>query len=310
MLKLDFAGVPLGRRVLYAALLLLTLLYPGHNAIQTTILNPGEVLSYQVPTYVPPLYPVSHGVAAPSTHAQAVIVQDVGSKVVMHSYHAHTRLYPASTTKIMTALVALDNYQLDEVITITSADHAIGSTMELTVGEQIRVYDLLAGLLIKSANDAAVTLANHIPGGYPAFIAAMNSKAQALNLVDTSYRNPSGIDTGGHYTSVRDLALLAAIAMDNPVIRELVGIKSKTVADTTLEHSHYLESTNELLGQLDGVVGLKTGWTDLAGECLVAYTTRGDHSVITVVLNSADRFGDTRALVDWAFGSHTWQYVD
>lgn len=301
VLKLDQS-----RKLLLASFLLLIFLYPGHSRLQILTITPGPVTSYSSPTLGIADYPTSDQVEPPATSARAVIVQDQASKSVLYARQEDTQLLPASTTKLMTALVALDSFDLDEIVTITSEDHAIGHTMELVTGETITVGNLLYGLLVESGNDAALALAEHHPDGYVGFVKAMNDKAKALQLDSTAYRNPSGVESYNHYTSARDLATLASYALNNPVIRRIASTKTITITDTTNTIAHQLDNTNELLGELAGVEGLKTGWTENAGECLVTYVEREGRGVVIVVLGSLDRFGDTRALVNWVFDHHTW----
>ena len=178
--------------------------------------------------------------------------------------------------------------------------------MELEQGEKITVENLLLGMLVASANDAAEVLAQNHPQGKAAFIKAMNQKVKDLNLTDTQFTNPTGLDDYGHYTTAHDLSLLAAHAMDNPILAKMVGIIGVTISDTDSTIFHELETINQLLDVVPGLSGVKTGWTELAGECLVAYTVRGDHRLITVVLGSIDRFGETSELINWAFTNHQW----
>lgn len=300
--KLDFS-----RRLLAISILLLTFLYPGHNALQTIVINPGEVRAYTIPQPTLTLYPQSDGVHAPGTSAHAVVVQDAVGKAMMYQKNPDTLLMPASITKVMTALVALDNWSdLNTVITVKNEDRAIGQTIELQEGEQITLKNILYGLLVHSGNDAALAVADNYPGGYSAFVAAMNAKAQDLHLDHTTFKNPSGVEQYGHLTSARDLAVLAGVAMSNPLIAEIVQVQQITITDVTGGIVHDLETTNELLGQIQGLKGLKTGWTINAGECLVSYIDRDGHKIIVVVLGSLDRFGDTRTLVDWAYTHHNW----
>ena len=306
MSKLDFSLFPLSRRLFYATLLSLALFYPGHNALQSIILHPGPIKSYVLGDYALAPYPVNDGTAIPILYSRSVVVQDVNSKVIMYSHYPDRILLPASTTKIMTALVALDNYSLDQVLTIKTEDRAVGSTMELVRGEQISIENLLYGLLVHSGNDAALALAENVAGGYDGFVRRMNDKAQELHLDSTVYKHPSGVESYGHVTSARDLAVLAAVAVQNPVINKIMQTKKITVTDLTGTIPHVLETTNDLLGVLDGVKGLKTGWTENAGECLVTYVERDGHPIITVVLGSSDRFGDTTRLIDWVYAHHHW----
>ena len=300
--QLDWARVLAG-----VSYLLFAIFYPGHNYFQTLVINPGTVRNYSPSLRPFHPYPESDGTKVPPTSARAIVVQDVASKSIIFSKSADAPLLPASTTKIMTALVALDTWHdLSTVITVKNEDHAIGSTMNLKKGEQITVHNLLYGLLVPSGNDAALALADSFPGGYEAFVDAMNAKAHDLHLDHTTYKNPSGVEQYGHITTARDLAVLAATAIENPVLASIVQTESIVVTDTSGSITHDLKSTDELLGQIEGFKGLKTGWTTNAGECLVSYVERGDHKVIIVVLGSLDRFGDTRALIDWTYNHHHW----
>lgn len=321
MWKLDFGEIPLKKRLLYSALLLLTIMYPGQNKVQLLSINPGEVISYDIPEQQIAEYPENDGQEAPYVSARAVVIQDVNSKALIYEKNSDIELLPASTTKIMTALVALDYYHLDDVLTVASENHAIGSSMDLAEGEKISVNNLIYGLLVGSGNDAALTLAdnfcapNEASGevglcGYDAFVEAMNDKATELHLDNTHYRNPSGIESYGHVTTARDLAVLASYAVQNQTINQVMQTKEITVTDVSGEIIHNLENTNELLGELPGVMGLKTGWTENAGECLVTLVERDNHPVITVVLGSLDRFGETTKLIDWIYSHHTWTKID
>jgi D-alanyl-D-alanine carboxypeptidase len=134
----------------------------------------------------------------------------------------------------------------------------------------------------------------------------MNDKASDLHLDHTTFKNPSGVEQYGHVTTARDLAVLAAVALDNKIIAEMAKTKLITVTDVTGQIVHRLETTNELLGVIPGLAGLKTGWTDNAGECLVSYVERDGHKIIVVVLDSLDRFGESSALINWAYAHHDW----
>lgn len=296
------------RKIFAVLLLFFVLLYPGHNKLQTIVLNPGPVKSYDLSHPDFTVYPHSDGIKAPPLSATGVVVQDLTSHAVIFERQADKHMLPASTTKIMTALVAIDAWpDLSTVLTVKNEDRAIGQTIDLVRGEQLTVESLLKGILIHSGNDAALALADNYPGGYSAFVGAMNTKAKELHLDNTTYKNPSGIEQYGHVTTPRDLAILAGVAMSNPIIAEIVNTKFAVIKDTTGEISHPLETTNELLGVIDGLRGLKTGWTENAGECLVSYVERDGHPVIIVILGSLDRFGETTKLVDWVYNHHEWK---
>lgn len=302
-----FTKLDRSRFLLASSYVLLAILYPGQNSLQTIVINPGQVRAYSLSTISPALYPQGDGVKVPYVSSRAVIVQDVGSKTIMYAKSPDTLLLPASLTKIMTALVALDYWSdLDTIIEVKNEDRAIGQTIKLERGEQITIKNLLYGLLVHSGNDAALALAENFPGGYTAFVSAMNQKAQELHLDHTTFKNPSGVEQYGHTTTARDLAVLASVAMQNQVIANMAQTNRIVVTDVTGSIFHDLETTNELLGQIPGLKGLKTGWTTNAGECLVSFVERDGQEIIIVVLGSLDRFGDTATLINWAYAHHNW----
>lgn len=315
---LHLKNLPNDRLILISSFLLLTFFYPGHNALQTIVIQPGPAKTYDLSLPPLSLYPQSDGVEAPYVSARAVVVQDVGGKTILYSQNPDSLLLPASITKVMTALVALEYWSdLDTVITVKNEDRAIGQTIELVKGEQITLSNLLYGLLVHSGNDAALALADNYCApsgargevgscGYDTFVKAMNQKARALHLDHTTFKNPSGVEQYGHLTTARDLAILASYAMQNSIISDMVQTRDITVTDVTGEHIHHLETTNELLGELPGLKGLKTGWTLNAGECLVSYVERDGKKIVVVVLGSQDRFSDTTKLVEWAYAHHSW----
>ncbi len=245
------------------------------------------------------------GDAIPLTLAQSFIVMDLHSGEILLEKNADVRLFPASTTKVMTALVALEAFDLSSVASVSATISRDGSHMGLLPGERITIENLLAGLLIQSANDAASTLAAAYPGGEKAFVAKMNETANKLSLRNTHFTNPIGFSEPGHVTSVRDLVILSKEAMKQPGFAKLVSLKQKTVANVDGTISHKLTTTNELLGRLDGIEGIKTGWTQESGECFVAQATRGDQTLLTAVLNSPNRFQETKNLIEWTFANYT-----
>lgn len=288
---------------------LLLLIQPGFNSIQQYEINAGElkVLPADVPVPKKTVLPVRKtGVVNPSLTAISAIVVDKTSGAILYAKNPDYRLFPASVTKIMTALVALDAYPLEREVTITTEHEAIGSKMKLERGETITVRNLLKGLLIASGNDAAYALADAYPGGYGEFVKRMNEKAREFHLDNTMFTNVSGVEQDEHVTTVRDTATLTKEAMKDPFFRETVGTKELVVTDVSGKITHYLYSTNKLLGAVDGLIGVKTGWTDLAGECLVTETLRDGQDIITVVFASEDRFGESRALIRWAYQSFDW----
>ena len=295
------------RIIFYTLYFILVFSYPGHNKLQQIVVSPGIVKSYTLASPKSFFYPKNDGTPAPNVSSRAVVIQDVSSKTLIYSKNPDTLLLPASITKVMTALVALDYWQdLNTVIEVKNEDRAIGQTIKLQKGERITIKNILYGLLVHSGNDASLALADNYKGGYASFVQAMNQKAKDLHLDRTTFKNPSGVEQYGHVTTARDLAVLAAYALANPILADIVDTRRIVMTDESGSIVHDLETTNELLGQIEGLKGLKTGWTTAAGECLVSYVDRDDHKIIVVVLNSLDRFGDTRLLVNWAYDHHSW----
>jgi serine-type D-Ala-D-Ala carboxypeptidase (penicillin-binding protein 5/6) len=243
---------------------------------------------------------------APYLSASSYIVVDVPSKAVIIMKNPDLKLRPASTTKMMTALVAADYYGMEDVIYIAEVE-ATGQVMGLYDEEQIMAKGLFYGALVYSGNDAAFALSDNYEGGREKFIEAMNQKVSDLKLEDTHFTNPAGLDLGQHYSTVHDLALIGTELIANPQLKEIVGTKEITVTDINGEIIHELQSTNQLLGVVPGVIGIKTGWTENAGECLVTYVEREGKQIILVLLGSYDRFGETSNLIDWVFDNHEWQ---
>lgn len=247
-------------------------------------------------TYQPSQYPVLSSKAFPIISAQAAFILDADSHVVLFSKNPDVRLSPASTTKIMTAMVALDHYDTTDVLTITDKMDTQGSGLGLFGGEQLTFGDLLYGALLPSANDAAYAIAQNYPGGMPAFLQKMNEKAAALHLYDTRYGDPAGLDDDRDYTTARELAELSAYAMKDPIFARAVNTKTAMISSIDMQYTYPLENRNILLG-VDGINGIKTGFTDEAGEVLATSVNKNGHQFYVVVMRSQDRFVDTSVLV-------------
>lgn len=252
-----------------------------------------------------PALPVSKQITVPPLTAKAVYISDMNSGVVLFAKNPNEKLLPASLTKIATAIVAMDYYDNDSVIKINNASQAIGSTADLKSGDSLTASDVLYALMISSGNDAAYALAENYPGGYSAYVDQMNQVVTKLGLVNTHFSNVSGVETKNHFTTAYDIARLAVYALDRSLFKNIVSTK-KTTIKGDLGYYYPLESTNELLGQ-DGIYGVKTGWTPLAGECLVTYAKKDNHPIIISVLGSEDRFGETAKLVEWVYQNFNWE---
>ena len=255
-------------------------------------------------------YPVNvNNSPVPNLSALSVLVIDLPEKNIIYAKNPDYRLLPASTTKIMTALVALDKWKLSDVLEVKN-NYFIGQIMGLKSGEKMTFLNLLYGLLVDSANDAAYVLAENYPGGLEVFIKAMNKKAIDLNLNETHFTNPAGIENNNHLTTAHDLAILASEAMKNKTFAKIVNTAKITISNLEGKNQYVLENTNKLVAAVLGVKGVKTGWTTNAGECLITNVKRGNKEVMIVVLHSQDRFGETKKIINWVFDNFKWQTID
>jgi D-alanyl-D-alanine carboxypeptidase (penicillin-binding protein 5/6) len=215
--------------------------------------------------------------------------------------HADKPLPSASLTKLMTALVVVESARLDAVVTTSrTAASATGARMGLVAGTRLTVGDLLAGLLLRSGNDACVALAEHVAGNEARFVARMNERARAWGLAGTRFANACGFDAPDHHASARDLAVLARRLLAVPELARLVALDRYDV--TGADGRRYaLASTNLLFGIVPGLAGVKTGYTSRAGHCLVAYARRDGRDVLVVLLRGSDRWWDAVAMIEQAF---------
>ena len=226
--------------------------------------------------------------------ATAAVLMDADMGQVLDEKNGDRQMRIASTTKIRTALVVLEHAAPDDVITVTPDHMAEGSSMYLRAGETVRVEELLYGLLLCSGNDAALAL-TECAGGLTPFVAMMNEKAAALGMAHTSFANPNGLDADGHYSTARDMAVLAAAAVENPTFRRICSSRSVTIGQRTMENH------NRLLRQVEGCVGLKTGYTRAAGRTLVSCTERDGCRLVAVTLQDGNDWADHAALYDYGF---------
>jgi len=250
--------------------------------------------------------PKLHDPIDPVFSAKSVYVLDITSNTVLYQKNSTEPHFPASLTKVMTAIVALDYYQPDQILTVKSADLSIGNTMNLKQGDSLTATDLIYGLLVASGNDTALALAENFPGGYSQFVVAMNKKAQDLSLKQTNFNNVSGVEDVNHLSSAQDLTNLTLLALKNATFRQAVGTKNKEI--TSVNGNKYsLVSTNELLGVVPDVLGVKTGWTPEAGECLITLVNQNNHPVLITVLGSEDRFTETEQIITWVYQNFSWE---
>ncbi len=243
--------------------------------------------------------------------AKSAVVLDVGTNAILYSKNSDENLPIASLTKIMTALVVLDNTDLSEVATISRNAFGVGGSKNgLAVGEKISVENLLKVMLVSSNNIAATALAEHTGGNMNDFVELMNEKADLIGLENTKFLNPSGLDgaKGDNISTAYEMAQLVNYALEKPLIWEILRIQKTTVDSTDEKIKHRLKNTNLLLGKLKNITGGKTGLTDDAGQCLtlIVGDPENNHRIISVVLNADNRFLETEKLVKWVFGCYQW----
>lgn len=242
----------------------------------------------------------------PTLNSRAAVVYDRSSKTVIYGKNENEKRAMASTTKIMTCIVVLEKGGLNQKVEVSKkAAGTGGSRLGLRAGDIITIKDLLYGLMLKSGNDAAVTLAESIGGSVENFANLMNEKAKELGLINTNFVTPHGLDNIQHYTTATELAMLTDYALQNPNFLKIVGTQVYTV---TINGSvKEIRNTNELLGNLNGVYGVKTGFTNNAGRCLVTSTKRGDMDIICVVLGADTkkfRTRDSANLIEYTFSNY------
>ena len=236
--------------------------------------------------------------AGPAIRAGAAILIEAETGTVLFAHNEHERRPMASTTKIMTALVALENAALQDVATVSrEAVQVPGSDAGLRPGQTLTVLELLHGLLLPSGNDAANVIAEHVAGSQPAFVDLMNARAHELGALRTRFANAHGLDAPDHYSTAYDLAIIARAAMRFPTFSQIVATKVFEPASI----SRTWRNTNRLLWSFEGVEGVKTGTTSGAGYCLVAAASRSGMRLIAVVLGSPDRYDDAVRLLEYGF---------
>lgn len=238
----------------------------------------------------------------PKIDAGAAVVIDMRSGRVLYEKNATSIRSIASTTKIMTAIVAIENGNLSDKIKVSKRAASIrGSTINLKEGEELTLKELLYGLMLRSGNDAAIAIAEHIGGSVEEFAQMMNDKAKELGLKNTQFKTPHGLDAPGHYSTAYELAQIARYALNNPTFSKIVATQNASIAGRDLH------TTNEMLGAYPGADGVKTGYTGQAGRCLVTSATRNNMRIVSVVLNCASRSiraKSSRAILDYAFNNY------
>ena len=244
----------------------------------------------------------------PQITADAVLIVDRNNKKTLYEQNSNTRLASASTTKLMTALVALEIYDLDDLVTVSEECASIDSTRAgLPAGTEYRVRDLLNAMLIASAGDAACALSES-KVNTDEFLYKMNQKAYQLKMDSTFFTNAIGLDgyNRAHFSNASDLYKLTEAAMSNKIISGIVRTKEFNIKSTDESHIGSLTTTNQLLWEIPQTVGVKTGTTVEAGQVLIYEYRDEEKDVVIIVMGSEDRFSDTRGLLNWLFASYTW----
>lgn len=277
----------------------LFLFYPGNNyyfnlfKFHSNSFIPEKKEDYKVA----PIPFVKDG-SSPFISAQGAYITDLDCFTPIFEKQSKTTFLPASTTKIITALVVFDVYKMDSVLTVKRLE-VDGQLMGLVPGERLTVENLLYGMLVHSGNDAALVFADNYPLGYDAFIQKMNEKAKVLDMKNSHFTNPVGFDDINQYTTPFDLSLAGRKLLENKFLAKIVSTKTITISDVDFKYFHQLENVNKLLGEIPGIGGLKTGYTEDAKENLVSFYKKNGHQFLIVILKSDDRFLDTTTVIDW-----------
>ncbi len=265
--------------------------------------------SQRVPIYGSQLPSIKNDVP-PSVEARASMIMDASTGRVVYQKNGTKRLAPASITKIMTAIVALEHGNPKDKVTISPDFMTEGSTMGLTPGDVVTLEDLLWGMMLPSGNDAATAIAGHVGGSAPTFVAMMNEKADELSLANTHFVNPHGLDDEGHYSSALDIARMSRYALSNPKFSEIVGTRFREVnasRDFLLVNNNHLLENFDLSAQVDGI---KTGFTDNAGDSITASAVRDGRRIIAVAMGTYGRDRAAASLIDYAFSSFGWINIE
>lgn len=280
---------------------------PANISIAT---EDNESQSYVYPITVPNYIPIlNSSISRPQINARAYLVYDTHSSRILIEKNIKERLPIASLTKILSAVVALEKFSPEDIVSITEASIKVdGEKQELYLGEKISLRNLFKLMLIESSNDAAYAVANFAKEKGINFIKEMNTKAGALGMSNSIFTDPAGLDDSA-YSSAEDLIRLVEYSLNYQEIWNISAEKTAIVESTDLKIKHSITTTNRLLGFLSDIIGGKTGRTDGALECLILITAVPNYpsKIISIVLGSNDRFGDTQKLIDWTRTAYRWK---
>lgn len=236
--------------------------------------------------------------------ARSAVVMDAASGRILYKHNASERRGMASTTKIMTAICALEHSEMNKIVTVSpTASGVEGSSMYLAKGEKIKMDDLVYGLMLVSGNDAATAIAEAVSGSVEEFAKLMNKKAVEIGVVNTNFTNPHGLSDENHYTTAQDLAKITVYAMQNPLFCEIVATKRKSLPSTEGGYARTLVNHNKFLSMYDNSIGVKTGFTKATGRCLVTAAEKNGMRLVCVTLNDPDDWSDHKTLFDDSFST-------
>ncbi|OGH21596.1 MAG: hypothetical protein A2629_01690 [Candidatus Levybacteria bacterium RIFCSPHIGHO2_01_FULL_41_15] len=264
-------------------------LYQKGNFIVKSVLNP-------LFSYSPKEFPYLKNNFDPRISAESSVILDKDTKTVIYNKNGNLRFSTASTAKIMTALISLEFFNPSDVLVVRQATSE-GSIIGLKEGDKFTFENLLYAMMLPSANDAAYVIAQNYPGGVDSFVSKMNEKARYFNLLNTHFQDPAGLLDENDYTTALELARLASFALENEYLLKVVNTQSKVIADISGFRTYQVFNRNKLLG-IEGIEGIKTGFTEEAGGILVSSKPFDKHSIIFVVMRSEERFEDTLRLVN------------
>lgn len=252
----------------------------------------------------------SFSVRAYAISAQSAVLLDAHSGRVLFEKNSKQQLPMASTTKIMTGLLACESKKMDSYVKVSPfASGTEGSSLWLKAGEKLKLSDLTYGLMLKSGNDAAVAIAEFLAGNTEAFALMMTQRAKEIGALNTSFKNPHGLDDESHYTTAYDLALITREAMNNKLFAKIVATKTFTIPNPNEKWDRVLRNHNKLLWRFDGCIGVKTGYTKRCGRCLVSYAKRDDEELICVTLNAPDDWNDHTYLLNYGFENYNCKNI-
>lgn len=260
------------------------------------------LLLFVVSSTISPALAADKPVAAPQVNAESAVLVDAVTGQVLYEKNARVKRPMASTTKIMTAILVIENAGMNDVVTASKrASEVPYTSLHLKPGEKVKVIDLLRALMIRSANDSAVALAEHVGGSVEGFVKMMNQRAKELGAYDTKFANPNGLYAPGHYSTAHDLAIFTRHALRYEVFNQIVSTTSVRIERSINKQDVLVKTSSRFIKNYEGADGVKTGYIKQAGYCFVGSATRGGWRLLSVVLKSPDSQVDTTALMDYGF---------